>query len=212
MSAAVADRAPVQKMTSLAMAPKPRLFFLTTVDALAGIAKLAAEAKIVFGGPDSLSLHGADPSKGYFVMPTLLVAQSSESLSAVHSHEVFGPVATVIPYTDSAQVVTQIARGEGSLVASIYSDDKSFLQDTVLGLAPYHGRICIGSEKVAGTFIPPGTVMPQILHGGPGRAGGGTELGGARGMTLYMQRTALQGFGPFLESLAAAGAKLSGSR
>ena len=181
-------------------------------DALLGIAKLAAEAKIVFGGPDSLSLHGADPSKGYFVMPTLLVAQNSESLSAVHSHEVFGPVATVIPYTDSAQVVAEIARGEGGLVASIYSDDKSFLQDTVLGLAPYHGRICIGSEKVAGTFIPPGTVMPQLLHGGPGRAGGGTELGGTRGMTLYMQRTALQGFGPYLESLAAAGAKSSSSR
>ncbi len=178
------------------------------VDAIAGIRKLSAEAKIVFGGPDKLELHGTDPTKGYFVMPTLLVAAEGESLHAVHEHEVFGPVATVIPYSSSEQVIALAARGEGGLVASVYSDDKTFLTDTVLGLAPYHGRVCIGSEKVAGTFVPPGTVMPHLLHGGPGRAGGGTELGGTRGMMLYLQRTALQGFGPFLEGLAAGGKRI----
>jgi oxepin-CoA hydrolase/3-oxo-5,6-dehydrosuberyl-CoA semialdehyde dehydrogenase len=177
-------------------------------DAQAGIRKLAQEAKIVLGGPDKLELHGTDPSRGYFVMPTLLVAESVDLLHAVHEHEVFAPVATVIPYTDTEQLVAMVARGEGGLVASIYSDDKTFLNDSVLGMAPYHGRICVGSEKVAGAFVPPGTVMPQLLHGGPGRAGGGTELGGTRGMTLYMQRTALQGFGPYLESLASGGKKL----
>lgn len=177
-------------------------------DALAGIAKLAQEAKIVFGGPDKLTLHGADASKGYFVMPTLLCATDGDALKAVHSHEVFGPVATVIPYRDGAHVIALAGRGEGGLVASVYSDDKQFLQEMALGLAPFHGRVCLGSEKVAGAFIPPGTVMPHLLHGGPGRAGGGTELGGTRGMLLYMQRTALQGFGPYLEGLASVGKKL----
>jgi oxepin-CoA hydrolase/3-oxo-5,6-dehydrosuberyl-CoA semialdehyde dehydrogenase len=117
-------------------------------------------------------------------------------------------VATVIPYRDDAHVIALAGRGEGGLVASVYSDDKDFLRQMALGLAPFHGRVCLGSEKVAGAFIPPGTVMPHLLHGGPGRAGGGTELGGTRGMLLYMQRTALQGFGPYLESWASSGKKL----
>ena len=177
-------------------------------DALAGIRLLAQEARVVLGGADKIELHGTDPHKGYFVMPTLLVADDADSLAHVHKHEVFGPVATVIPFRDSEHLFALAAQGEGSLVASVYSDDKTFQNDCVMGLSAYHGRICLGSEKVAGSFIPPGTVMPHLIHGGPGRAGGGTELGGLRGMQFYMQRTAIQGFGPYLESLAASGKKI----
>lgn len=172
-------------------------------DVETGIAKLAKEARIVLGGVGRLSLHQTDPEKGYFVMPTLLVAHDPSVLKEVHSLEVFGPVATVIPYENTEHLFAQAERGQGSLVASVFSDDRAFLSESVMGLSASHGRICLGSEKVAGPFIPPGTVMPQLTHGGPGRAGGGTELGGLRGMLFYMQRTAVSGFQPFLESFSA---------
>ena len=106
----------------------------------------------------------------------------------------FGPVATVCVYDGSAeQAAAIVGRGDGGLVASLYSDDKKFFGDIVPALAPYHGRLFLGSEKIAAQSPGPGTVMPMLLHGGPGRAGGGEELGGLRGMKLYQQRTALQG-------------------
>ncbi len=177
-------------------------------DVLAGLRKLMEGAKVVLGGPDGLSLLGADPAKGFFVMPTLLSAPDSDAAHAAHGVEVFGPVATLLPFKDTAHAVALAARGEGGLVASIYSDDKAFSQQAMFGLAPHHGRICVGSDKVAGSFFPPGMVTPMLTHGGPGRAGGGEELGGLRGMQLYMQRTAVQAFGPWLETLNAAGRKV----
>ena len=84
-------------------------------------------------------------------------------------------------------------RGGGCLVASVYSDDKKFVAPVVHGIAPWHGRVWLGSEKTHGQALGPGAVLPQTIHGGPGRAGGGEELGGLRGLSLYMQRTALQG-------------------
>jgi oxepin-CoA hydrolase/3-oxo-5,6-dehydrosuberyl-CoA semialdehyde dehydrogenase len=84
----------------------------------------------------------------------------------------------------------------------LYSDDKDFTREVVLGIAPLNGRITIGSSKTAAQSIPPGTALPQLLHGGPGRAGGGEELGGRRGLALYMQRTALQGDRALVESIA----------
>lgn len=177
-------------------------------DILAGMRLLASETRTLLGGPDALNVVGADGNAGYFVMPTLFHGADADALKAVHSHEVFGPVATVMAYRDAAHAANLAARGEGGLVASVYSDDKAFTTDVVLGLAPHHGRICIGSDKVAGQFVQPGAVMPGLLHGGPGRAGGGEELGGTRGMALYMQRTGLQGFGPFLESVASAGKRI----
>jgi oxepin-CoA hydrolase/3-oxo-5,6-dehydrosuberyl-CoA semialdehyde dehydrogenase len=121
----------------------------------------------------------------------------------VHEHEVFGPVATVMPYDGSAeQAAERVSWGGGGLVSSIYSDDREFVQSAVLGIAPFHGRVTMGSSKIAGQAVPPGTVLPQLVHGGPGRAGAGEELGGRRGLTFYMQRTALQGDRALLEYVA----------
>jgi acyl-CoA reductase-like NAD-dependent aldehyde dehydrogenase len=103
-------------------------------------------------------------------------------------------VATVLPYDDTSSMIELCNRGGGSLVASVYSNDARWTEEVVLGLSPWHGRIWIGSDKTAGQAMPPGAVMPQMTHGGPGRAGGGEELGGLRGLEFYMQRTAIQGF------------------
>ncbi len=171
-------------------------------DVCAGIEKLTSAAKIVLGSSSRVEGLGAPAGKGYFVTPTLLHAAEPRSGDAVHEHEVFGPVATVMPYDDVASLVRLVAAGGGGLVTSVYSDDKDFLRGVVLGIGPHHGRVMIGSSKVAGQSLPPGMALPQLLHGGPGRAGGGEELGGRRGMALYMQRTALQGDRALLEMLA----------
>jgi oxepin-CoA hydrolase/3-oxo-5,6-dehydrosuberyl-CoA semialdehyde dehydrogenase len=167
-----------------------------------GIAKLGTCAKMVFGSADGVKPIGVEAGKGFFVGPVLLRGDSPKADDAVHTHEVFGPVATVMPYDGSAaRAVELVAAGGGGLVSSVYSDDKDFVRDAVLGIAPFHGRITIGSSKVASQAIPPGTVMPQLVHGGPGRAGGGEELGGRRGLQFYMQRVALQGDRALLEAL-----------
>ena len=170
-------------------------------DVLAGIEKLASVAKIVVGTGKRQDGLGAPAGKGFFVAPTLLHSAEPRPGDAIHEHEVFGPVATVMPYEDAASLVRLLAAGGGGLVTSVYSDDKDFLRSVILGAAPHHGRLVIGSSKVAGQSLPPGMALPQLLHGGPGRAGGGEELGGRRGMALYMQRTALQGDRPLLEML-----------
>jgi oxepin-CoA hydrolase/3-oxo-5,6-dehydrosuberyl-CoA semialdehyde dehydrogenase len=107
-----------------------------------------------------------------------------------------------MPYDGTgADAARLVAAGGGGLVSSVYADDKDFVRDAVLGIAPFHGRVTIGSSKVAAQAIPPGTVLPSLVHGGPGRAGGGEELGGRRGLAFYMQRTALQGDRALLEGI-----------
>ena len=171
-------------------------------DVRAGVKKLEACAKIVFGSVAPLDGIGAPAGKGYFVGPVLLRCDAPAPGDAVHSHEVFGPVATVIAYDGTAAHASAlVAAGGGGLVASVYSDDRAFTRDMILGVAPYTGRVTLGSEKIAGQALPPGMALPYLLHGGPGRAGGGEELGGVRGMYLYMQRTALQGDRAVLEAL-----------
>ncbi|MBX3226007.1 MAG: 3,4-dehydroadipyl-CoA semialdehyde dehydrogenase [Labilithrix sp.] len=165
-------------------------------DVKSGVAKLESCAKVVFG--KTSGVH----DKGYFTTPVLLHGADPKPGDAVHEHEVFGPVATVMPYAGVAGAVSLVAAGGGGLVTSVYSDDKDFLRSAVVGIAPYHGRIMIGSAKVAGQSLPPGMALPQLVHGGPGRAGGGEELGARRGMQLYMQRTALQGDRAILEALS----------
>src|SRR5438874_270520 len=172
-------------------------------DVRAGMAKLAREARTLVGGDKPVE------SKGYFVAPTLLFTNDPAAASAVHRDEVFGPVATLcaVP-ADSAPAARLAAnlvqRGGGGLVCSVYSDDRDYLRDLVLAIAPYHGRIYIGSEKVAGQTLGPGTVLPQLVHGGPGHAGGGEELGGLRGLQLYAQRVAVQGDRALLDAIAPA--------
>ena len=165
-------------------------------DVREGVGKLSSVAKIVFGNTNPIG------DKGFFVSPVLLHGASPEAGDAVHTHEVFGPVATVMPYDGTpARAASLVAAGGGGLVASVYSDDKEFVQGAVLGIAPFHGRVTIGTSKTASQSIPPGTALPQMLHGGPGRAGGGEELGGRRGMTFYMQRVALQGDRALLDAI-----------
>lgn len=156
-------------------------------DVRGGIQALAAAGNFACGGSEPVF------DQGYFVSPTLLVAEDPAA-DVIHDTEVFGPVASILPYSDKQPMIDLCNRGGGSLVASIYSNDGRWTEDVVLGLSPWHGRIWIGSDKTAGQAIPPGAVMAQMVHGGPGRAGGGEELGGLRGLAFYMQRTAIQGF------------------
>jgi oxepin-CoA hydrolase/3-oxo-5,6-dehydrosuberyl-CoA semialdehyde dehydrogenase len=174
-----------------------------------GVKKLESCATIVFGKTSGVEGIGAPAGKGFFVTPVLLHGGAPKAGDAVHEHEVFGPVATVMGYEKAEEAIALVGAGGGGLVTSVYADDKAFLRTMVLGIAPWSGRIVLGSSKIAGQALPPGMAMPQLLHGGPGRAGGGEELGGRRGMTLYMQRTALQGDRAIVEALAGASSPAS---
>jgi len=166
-------------------------------DVRAGIDKLATCGSIVVGGTDAVA------PKGYFVRPTVVLNKSPSPSDAAHNHEVFGPVATLMPYDGSAKAAAAlVCGGGGGLVSSVYSDDKDFVREVTLAIAPFHGRVTIGSSKIASQAIPPGLVLPALVHGGPGRAGGGEELGGRRGLAFYMQRTALQGDRALVEAIA----------
>jgi oxepin-CoA hydrolase/3-oxo-5,6-dehydrosuberyl-CoA semialdehyde dehydrogenase len=170
-------------------------------DVRAGIERLAKESTIAIGGLGPFEKVGITNDKGFFVAPTLLVNADPASAKAVHEHEVFGPVSTLLPYDSTAGAIADVQKGGGGLVSSVYSDDRAFVGEMVLGIAPFHGRLMLGSEKIADQTPGPGTVLPQMVHGGPGRAGGGEELGGLRGLAFYSQRTALQGARPVLDAL-----------
>lgn len=170
-------------------------------DVLAGIEKLAQGGELACGGAQKVDGMSAPAGKGFFVPPTLVVHKTPTPDAAANQLEVFGPVATLMPFGDATTLLSLVAAGGGGLVSSVYSDDRRFLQQVVLGIAPFHGRVTIGNEKLAGQSVPPGTVLPGLLHGGPGRAGGGEELGGTRGMSLYMQRVAVQGHRALIEQM-----------
>jgi 3,4-dehydroadipyl-CoA semialdehyde dehydrogenase len=170
-------------------------------DVRAGIERLAAESKVALGGTGPFEKVGVKGDKGYFVAPTLFVHEGPAAAKVVHEHEVFGPVATLLPYQDTAGVIADVQKGAGGLVCSVYSDDRAFVGEMVFAIAPFHGRLMLGSEKIADQTPGPGTVLPQLVHGGPGRAGGGEELGGVRGLAFYSQRTAIQGARPVLDAI-----------
>lgn len=154
-------------------------------------------------GASSLFEPNSTPDKGFFCGPVLLARDGVREGDVVHHEELFAPIATVIAYDGSAaEAARGVAHGKGGLQASVYSDDKAYLRDFVLDAAPHHGRISIGSSKIAGQAMPPGMALPQLLHGGPGRAGGSEELGGLRGCAFYTQRVALQGDRAILLDLA----------
>ncbi|MEA2936984.1 MAG: 3,4-dehydroadipyl-CoA semialdehyde dehydrogenase [Alphaproteobacteria bacterium] len=173
-----------------------------------GIRRLAAEAAIVCGGAEAPDLDGIDRDASAFVAPTLLKLEDAAAAKAVHNVEVFGPAATVVPYRDEAEAGTLVARGGGSLVASIYGEDPGFLTRMVSEIGPGHGRLLVVDPAIAGAHTGHGIVMPQCNHGGPGRAGNGEELGGLYGMRLYHQRLAVQGSTELLASLQAKAASL----
>lgn len=149
-----------------------------------GIQALEAAGTRVFAGEA--------PAGGAFVAPALFRVPAQADV--VHAHEVFGPVACVLPYSgEPADAVALVARGGGGLVCSVYSDDLAWAGAVVLGVAPWHGRVHWGSRRVHDQSPGPGVVLPNLVHGGPGRAGGGEELGGRRGLAFYQQRTVIQG-------------------
>jgi oxepin-CoA hydrolase/3-oxo-5,6-dehydrosuberyl-CoA semialdehyde dehydrogenase len=155
------------------------------------IQSLRASAEIVFGDPDRVDLIDADSERGAFVSPVLLRADDG----AVEPHDVepFGPVSTLIGCGDLDDAVALAAQGKGSLVGSVVTHDPDVARRLVLGLAPYHGRILVLDRDDAGESTGHGSPLPVLVHGGPGRAGGGEELGGVRGVLHHMQRTAVQG-------------------
>jgi 3,4-dehydroadipyl-CoA semialdehyde dehydrogenase len=157
----------------------------------AGIRQLQVEATLAFDGSGS-SLIDADPARAAFVAPHLLGIRNRADANSVHEIEVFGPVATVIGYRDLDTAFKMIRAGGGSLVSSLYSDDPEFITTAALELASSHGRIHAISPSVAATHTGHGNVMPMSIHGGPGRAGGGEELGGLRALGFYHRRCALQ--------------------
>lgn len=159
----------------------------------ARIAELAADGEIVYGDTEQYEVIDADASKGAFFAPVLLHCDRPMTASAPHRVEAFGPVATVLPYDDLDQAAELARMGEGSLVGSIYSYDDNVARKLVLEIAPYHGRLLLLNRDCAAESTGHGSPLPHLVHGGPGRAGGGEELGGIRGVLHYMQRTALQG-------------------
>jgi 3,4-dehydroadipyl-CoA semialdehyde dehydrogenase len=159
-----------------------------------GLAALRTQTEVLHDGATH-GLVGADPSVACCVGPTLLGtrdAAGSDTAAVVHETEVFGPVATLVPYRDAGHAHALIRRGAGSLVVSLYGSDPGALADAALELAPFHGRVHVISPDVAKLHTGHGNVMPQSLHGGPGRAGGGEELGGLRALGFYHRRTAVQ--------------------
>lgn len=159
----------------------------------AQLAKLTADGNVVFGGELALKPVGADLEHGAFVAPTLLHCRDASAARAVHNVEAFGPVCSVLSYDTVPAAIELARRGGGSLVASVFSADDATAARLVLGLAPFHGRVLVVNADCAQDSTGHGSPLPHLVHGGPGRAGGGEELGGIRGMLHYMQRTALQG-------------------
>jgi oxepin-CoA hydrolase/3-oxo-5,6-dehydrosuberyl-CoA semialdehyde dehydrogenase len=156
-------------------------------EVLARVADLKTEAELVPG------LDQLGPAKGAFAGPVLLHCDKPLSAEAVHSVEAFGPVATLMPYDELEEAVELTHKGKGSLVASLFTNDPSVAEEAVLGMAPFHGRVMIGNRQSAKSSTGHGSPLPMLVHGGPGRAGGGEELGGLRSVKHYMQRTAVQG-------------------
>ncbi|MDP5227334.1 MULTISPECIES: phenylacetic acid degradation bifunctional protein PaaZ [Arthrobacter] len=155
------------------------------------ITELRRGADVVFGDPDHVETVGADAQAGAFLSPVLLKAH--DGASEPHDVEPFGPVSTVFSYRTTEEAIALAARGKGSLAASLVTHDPRIAREVTLGLAPWHGRVLVLDRDDAGESTGHGSPLPVLVHGGPGRAGGGEELGGIRGVLHHMQRTAIQG-------------------
>ena len=153
---------------------------------------LLSAGRIVYGDPERVEVTGADAERGAFISPVLLRADDPDRAEP-HEVEAFGPVCTVLPYASAGQVIDLAARGDGSLAGSVVTGDAGFARDVVLGVAPWHGRLLVLDAEDAAESTGHGSPLPALVHGGPGRAGGGEELGGIRSVLHHMQRTAVQG-------------------
>lgn len=154
---------------------------------------LAKEAQIVYGDLDRIETIGADSKKGAFISPILLRANHPFQNTVIHEREAFGPVSTIMPYKNLEEAITLAQMGKGSLVSSIATNDDKIAKDYVVNAASHHGRILVLNRESAKESTGHGSPLPYLVHGGPGRAGGGEEMGGIRGIKHYLQRTAIQG-------------------
>jgi oxepin-CoA hydrolase/3-oxo-5,6-dehydrosuberyl-CoA semialdehyde dehydrogenase len=152
---------------------------------------LESAGQLVYGDPEHVQVVGADADHGAFISP-LLVRCDDAARAEPHEVEAFGPVSTVMGYTGTEQVIELAARGRGSLAGSVVTGDAGFARRVVLGLAPWHGRLLVLDQDDARESTGHGSPLPMLVHGGPGRAGGGEEMGGVRGVLHHMQRTAVQ--------------------
>jgi oxepin-CoA hydrolase/3-oxo-5,6-dehydrosuberyl-CoA semialdehyde dehydrogenase len=155
--------------------------------------KLLVESQVVYGFPDQLEIEGLDCTKGAFMSPILLLNQSPFKNTTSHNVEAFGPISTILPYKNLDEAIELARMGKGSLCSSITTANNDIARDYVLGTASHHGRILVFNRACAKESTGHGSPLPMLVHGGPGRAGGGEEMGGKRGVMHYLQRTAIQG-------------------
>ena len=159
----------------------------------AQVQKLLASSQLIYGSLDSVQVIDADAQKGAFMSPLLLLNKHPFQSKEVHEVEAFGPVSTLMPYDHLEDAIQLAKMGKGSLVSSIVTADKKIAKSYVLGAGMYHGRILVLNNDCAKESTGHGSPLPLLVHGGPGRAGGGEEMGGIRGVKHYMQRVAIQG-------------------
>jgi len=157
------------------------------------IAQLSTQQKMIYGDLENFQITGADKSKGAFISPVLFLNDAPFTKNLCHSVEAFGPVATLMPYRTTEEAIELVKLGQGSLVSSIVSFDDDIATEFVVGAAVMNGRVMVLNRECAKESTGHGSPMPMLVHGGPGRAGGGEEMGGKRGVMHYLQRTAIQG-------------------
>ncbi|MFG5384833.1 phenylacetic acid degradation bifunctional protein PaaZ [Yoonia sp. R2-816] len=167
-------------------------------DVLAKIALIASEAERVFGEPDT---HPMAQSKGAFLPPMLFHCADPDNAAHIHQTEAFGPVSTIMGYRDIDHAIALLNRGKGSLVASVITHDPDVARQVALSAGAFHGRLYFNNRDSMGESTGHGSPLPHMVHGGPGRAGGGEELGGIRAVLHYMQRTAIQGSPDILSAI-----------
>ncbi len=171
-------------------------------DVLEKASMLAVDAERVFGNPDNFNVDGVDASKGAFLPPMLFHCATPDTAVNVHDVEAFGPIATVMPYRDTNHAIGLLNRGQGSLVASVITHDADIARDVAMEAAAFHGRLYFNNRDSMKESTGHGSPLPHMVHGGPGRAGGGEEMGGVRGVMHYMQRTAIQGSPDILSKIS----------
>lgn len=171
-------------------------------EVLEQVQKLLTVSELVYGSMDSVELIDADPNAGAFMSPLLLRNEKPFASTATHEVEAFGPVSTLMPYKNMDEAIALSKLGKGSLCSSIITASSKVAQDYVLGAGMYHGRVLVLNSDCAKESTGHGSPLPLLVHGGPGRAGGGEEMGGMRGVKHYMQRVAVQGSPTMLTAIS----------
>ena len=176
---------------------------LSQLDDVRGKAReLASQARLAFGTIDTVEALGEGAEKGAYISPLLFRADDPWSADLIHDVEAFGPVSTLMPYRDLDDAIQLANRGKGSLALSFFTYDPQVARQFILGAGAFHGRVVLIDRDSARESTGHGSPLPMLIHGGPGRAGGGEEMGGVRGVKHYMQRTALQGHPRTLSAIA----------